>query len=94
VVDKDIKKNRLIVSTDESDLLSKEVKFKNVNWILGKSPKFPLKIKAKIRYRHNPSSGILFKNRVVFDSLQRAVTPGQSIVFYKGKEMLGGGVIV
>lgn len=94
VVDKDVKKNKLIVSSDESDLLNKEVKFKNVSWILGESPKLPLKIKAKIRYGHKPSSGTLFKNRVVFDSLQRAATPGQSIVFYKGTEMLGGGVII
>jgi len=94
VVSKNIKKNRLVVSLDENDLLSKEVRFKNVNWIFGKSPDFPLKIKAKIRYGHKPAPGVLFKNKVVFDKPQRAVTPGQSIVFYKGKEMLGGGVIV
>ncbi|MFZ3054824.1 MAG: tRNA 2-thiouridine(34) synthase MnmA [Minisyncoccales bacterium] len=94
VVSKNIKKNRLVVSADEKDLLSAEVKFKNVNWISGKSSEFPLKIKAKIRYGHKPSSGILYKNKVIFDKKQRAATPGQSIVFYKGKEMIGGGVIV
>ncbi|MFA5310205.1 MAG: tRNA 2-thiouridine(34) synthase MnmA [Candidatus Paceibacterota bacterium] len=94
VVSKDIKRNRLVVSLDEKDLLFKEVKFKKVNWISGKSPEFPLKIKSKIRYGHVPSSGTLYKNKVVFDKAQRAATPGQSIVFYKGREMLGGGVIV
>lgn len=94
VIGKNIKKNKLIVSSNEKDLLSKEVKFKNVNWILGESPKLPLKIKAKIRYGHKSSSGTLSKNRVVFDNPQRAVTPGQSIVFYKNKEMLGGGIII
>jgi len=94
VISKNIKKNKLVVSANENDLLSIEVKFKNINWISGKSPELPLKIKAKIRYGHKPSSGTLFKNKVVFDKAQRAATPGQSIVFYKGKEMIGGGVIV
>jgi len=94
VIKKDIKKNRLVVSGREKDLFGKEARFKNANWISGKAPELPLKIKAKIRYGHRPASGTLFKNKVVFNGPQRAITPGQSIVFYKGKEMLGGGVIV
>jgi tRNA-uridine 2-sulfurtransferase len=94
VVRKDIKKNRLVVSPNEKDLFGKEVKFKNVNWISGKAPEFPLKIKAKIRYGHKPSAAVLYKNKIIFTVSQRAITPGQSVVFYKGKEMIGGGVIV
>jgi len=46
-MDKKLKKNILIVTKDEKDLLKKELTFKNANWISGKEPKFPLKIKAK-----------------------------------------------
>jgi len=92
VVKKNIKKNLLIVSKDEKDLLSKELKFKDANWI--SKINFPQKVKAKIRYGHLASSGILFKNKIIFDKKQRAITPGQSVVFYKGKEMIGGGTII
>jgi len=93
IIGKDLKKNHLIVSKDEKDLLGKELKFNKANWIL-KKPKFPFKIKAKIRSGHVPASGILTKNKFVFDKPQRAVTPGQSVVFYKGKEVIGGGIII
>jgi tRNA-specific 2-thiouridylase len=99
VLDKDLKKNLLIVTKNEKDLLKKELICKNVNWISGKAPKFPLKIKAKIRYRHQPASAIVTKNlqprsyKLEFEKPQRAITPGQSVVFYKGQELLGGGVI-
>lgn len=79
-----------------------------LNWISGKSPKLPVSCEARIRYRQplqacnivqidansgsNPGDS-LKKIRVVFEDAQRAVTPGQSVVFYKNWEMLGGGVI-
>jgi len=93
VIKKDLKNNCLVVSKEEKDLLRKELKFEKVSWVL-KEPKFPVKIKAKIRYGHNPASGTLFKNKFVFDKPQRAITPGQSVVFYKGKEVVGGGIII
>ena len=76
----------------------KELIAKNVNWISGREPKFPLKAKTKIRYRHEPSSAIITnqnngKIKVVFSKPQRAITSGQSVVFYKGQEVLGGGII-
>jgi tRNA-specific 2-thiouridylase len=99
VLDKDLKKNVLIVTKNERDLYKKELICKNVNWISGRVPRLPLKIKAKIRYRHQPGSAILTKNleartyKLVFSKSQRAITPGQSVVFYKGQELLGGGMI-
>jgi len=99
VLDKDLKKNALIVTKNEKDLYKKELIAKNVNWISGKVPKIPLKIKAKIRYRHEPASGVItrsLKSKVYslrFAQPQRAITPGQSVVFYKSQEVLGGGVI-
>jgi tRNA-specific 2-thiouridylase len=94
VVAKDFKNNSLIVSRNQKDLLKKELVAKNVNWISGKKPKFPAKIKAQIRYRTKSASAKIAGSRLVFDKPQKAITPGQSAVFYgKGGELLGGGVI-
>ena len=112
VSEKDLKKNSLIITQDENDLMRKELIAKDVNWVSVKPPKFPLKIMAKIRYGflHKAVPAILYnikrtkKVRVVFLKRQRAITPGQSVVFYspaevstkagKSQEPLGGGVIV
>ena len=99
VAAKDFKKNELIVAVGPYDekLFSKELTATDINWISGKEPKFPLKCKARIRYRQPLQNCRVKKTgkriKVIFTKLQRAVTPGQSIVFYKGQEMLGGGVI-
>jgi tRNA-specific 2-thiouridylase len=98
VLDKNLKKNILIVTRNKKDLFKKELVAKKVNWISGKKPKLPLKIKAKIRYRHKPSLATIHKiqntkYKILFSSPQRAVTPGQSVVFYQGQELLGGGII-
>jgi tRNA-specific 2-thiouridylase len=99
VLDKDIKKNILIVSKNEKDLDKSEVLIKSVNWISGNRPKLSLRVKAKIRYHHEPAFGILkyqshSKNyKFVFDKPQRAITPGQSVVFYNDANLLGGGII-
>ena len=98
VLEKDLKKNFLIVTKNEKDLFKKELICKNVNWISGKEPKLPIKVKAKIRYKSNfakaticPAKNKVYK--VIFEESQRAITPGQSVVFYKGEEVLGGGII-
>jgi tRNA-specific 2-thiouridylase len=95
---KNLKKNFLIVTKNEKDLLKKELAVKNVNWLSGREPKLPIKIKTKIRYRHIPAAAKLYKIRdskygIRFNKSQRAVTPGQSVVFYNGQELLGGGII-
>lgn len=98
VLDKDLKKNILVVTKSEKDLLKKELTARNINWISGKEPRFPLKVKAKIRYRHKEVPAVIKKSvgktvKVAFTKAQRAITPGQSVVFYKGQELLGGGII-
>ncbi len=105
VLDKDIKKNILIVTKNEKDLYKKELIAKNVHWISGKPPKLPIKVKIKIRYRHKSAIAIITPTqrcvgvikkeeiKVIFNKPQRAITPGQSVVFYDGQELLGGGII-
>ena len=110
VASKDFKKNFLIVTKNEKDLLKKELLFKNVNWMSPKQsfqdatgqaggiPKLPLRVKAKIRYRHKAVPSTIYKAKnnkykIIFQKAQRAITPGQSVVFYQQDELLGGGII-
>ena len=105
VLGKDLKKNTLIVTKNQKDLLKKELIAKKINWISGKKPELPIKIKSKIRYRHKLATATIKqfsrgKIKVVFEKPQRAITPGQSVVFYlprrqagAGEELLGGGII-
>lgn len=98
VVDKNIKNNILIVSKNKKDLFKKELVAKNVGWLSGKAPKLPLKVKARIRYRAQEADAVIYKlqttnYKLKFLNPQQAITPGQSVVFYNGKELLGGGVI-
>ncbi|MFH1643125.1 MAG: tRNA 2-thiouridine(34) synthase MnmA [Patescibacteria group bacterium] len=88
----DIKKNILFVTSDEKDLYAKKIKVKNMNW-LSKNTKFPIKVLAKTRYGHEGARAVVDGNMIEFVKAQRAITPGQSIVFYKGQELLGGGII-
>jgi tRNA-specific 2-thiouridylase len=96
-VAKDFKNNILIVSKDENDLLKKEAIVKNVNWISNKI-KLPMKVKCKIRYKSDLAEAVIEDNgegsvKITFKKPQKAVTQGQSAVFYSGEELLGGGVI-
>jgi len=93
----DTRKNVLYVSRDQKKLLSQELTAGKVNWVSGGAPKFPLRAKVKIRYKHKEALAVIkkIKNnyKIIFDKPQRAVTAGQSAVFYRGDEVLGGGVI-
>ena len=62
VINKDIKKNLLIVTKNEKDLYKKELIAKNVNWLAGNSLKLPIRVKAKIRYRHQTVPAVITKN--------------------------------
>lgn len=99
VLSKDAKRNLLIVTKNEKDLKKKETTVGQTSWISGKTPKLPLRVKTKIRYRQDMVSATIEKKagkksyRLVFKKSPRAVTPGQSAVFYREEEMLGGGII-
>ena len=94
------RKNQLVVSNNKNDknLFSKELVIKKINWISGDVPKLPLRIKAKTRYRANEELAVIDRVKdkyiVKFSKSQRAIMSGQSVVFYKRNEILGGGVIV
>ena len=100
VVNKDLKKNILLVAQGENNpaLMSDTLVASNAFWIEGTSPLFPYNCAAKIRYRQEDqncevnslSNG---KLKVKFEKLQRAVAPGQTIVFYKEDLCLGNAII-
>jgi tRNA-specific 2-thiouridylase len=108
VAKKDLKNSCLIVTNNKNDenIYKDNMQVEVKNWII-KEPKLPAKINVKIRYRHPLVRGIINKQKtknkkqsgniyeVIFDKQQKAVTPGQSAVFYVDNgEVLGGGIII
>ncbi len=89
VLKKDVKKNILVVTKEEKDLLVKQATLKEINWIGEKSSR----VSVKARYRAPGKPAIVSGRKIQFLKPERAVTPGQSAVFYKGNKLLGGGVI-
>jgi tRNA-specific 2-thiouridylase len=98
VVEKDLRNNELIVAQGEHQALYKDQLIAgNIHWING-APHFPLRVMAKTRYRQPDQMCEVVKLdeasvQVTFKQPQRAVTPGQAIVFYKEDICLGGGII-
>ncbi len=100
VADKDMGQNRLLVvqGHDHPRLLSPALDAMQLHWVSGEAPALPLRCTAKTRYRQADQACRVSRAghdgcRVEFDTPQRAVTPGQYVVFYDGEECLGGGVI-
>ncbi len=100
VVGKDVEKNIVIAAQghDHPLLFSQGLEAKELHWVSRNKLKGKFRCTAKTRYRQvdqpcvvEPIGDDLVK--VVFDETQRAVTPGQSVVFYQGEICLGGGVI-
>ncbi len=100
VVDKRIADNVLVVAQGQHHpmLYNRSVTASKLNWITSNPAKSPFRCKAKSRYRQQDQSctvTVIDANscRVLFDVPQRALTPGQSIVFYDEDICLGGGII-
>ena len=90
-------KNQIIVGEKE-DLESLEFTARGVNWVAFDEPDEPVKAEVKVRYRHEPAQATIHalpdsRARIVFDEPQRAITPGQATIFYRGDEVVGGGWI-
>ena len=92
----DVANNRLVVGI-KGQLLSNRLFASKLSWVSGKAPKEPINIVAKLRYRSPEVTAKLHLNdgvaEVNFQQPQRAIAPGQAIVFYQGDTVLGGGII-
>ncbi len=96
IAQKDVSKNTILVAKNKNEeiLFRKEIAAENLNWIAKEKLIFPVRLRARIRYRQPLEDCELYESgKVVFQRPQRAVAQGQSIVFYKDEEMLGGGII-
>ena len=87
-----------IVVGEEKYLLGKELIADNVKWLSVPAPKSVLSVKAKIRYNSEETEAKVTpmpndECRVIFKSTVKAITPGQSVVFYKNNTVLGGAII-
>ncbi|WP_274362663.1 tRNA 2-thiouridine(34) synthase MnmA [Paenibacillus thermotolerans] len=100
VADKDLANNILYVVQGEHDerLYSNRLFASDVHWISGRPPEGPLRCTAKFRYRQQDQAVTVTMTgpdtcTVDFDAPQKAITPGQAVVFYDEEECLGGGTI-
>jgi tRNA-specific 2-thiouridylase len=90
--------NRVALGADE-ELTTHTLRARRLNWISIPELTGPMRVQIKIRHRHEPAWATLEPTRAdqilaTFDEPQRAVTPGQSAVFYDKDEVVGGGWII
>lgn len=101
VVGKDLARNRLIVAqgSEHPALYHRRLEAGQLHWVAGDAQREPGRCTAKVRYRQvaQPCTVELDETarrvQVIFEAPQRAITPGQSVVFYEGPDCLGGGII-
>lgn len=97
VVDIDAENNRIVVGGIDATY-SAGLNLERVNYLTGNAPGCSMAVKVKIRYRAPAVGATLYplagnRARIEFNEEQKAVTPGQSAVFYRDEEVLGGGII-
>ncbi|HHW30785.1 MAG TPA: tRNA 2-thiouridine(34) synthase MnmA [Clostridiaceae bacterium] len=98
VIDIDAEKNEVVLG-DETQVFSDSLVANDLNFISIEKLDKEMKVTAKTRYTAKEADATIFpmengEVKVVFDSPQRAITPGQSVVFYDGDIVVGGGTIV
>lgn len=98
VVSKDLNKNEVVLGSND-DLFSSTLTATDVNFISIEKLTEPMRVKAKVRYKQRETDATItpLENgdvSVVFDEPQRAIAPGQAVVFYDGDIVVGGGTIV
>ena len=97
VIRKDIGRNQVILGPNEA-LFQQDLWARDVNFIAIEALTQPLKVTAKTRYRQKDVPATIEpaadgRVHVIFDEPQRAITPGQAVVFYDGNYVVGGGII-
>lgn len=99
VAAKDLKRNvlRVVQGDTHPALYTSSLIARSIHWI-NRAPTLPMTLAAKTRYRQTDQACVLeklddYRCRLLFDQPQRAVTPGQSVVFYQDDICLGGGII-
>ena len=97
VIDIRSEENTIVVGTDDQ-LYKKELLASQINVISEEKLGEPLAVKAKIRYKHKEAKALLIPRNsgqaiVKFEKSQRAITPGQAVVFYDEDVVFGGGII-
>jgi tRNA-specific 2-thiouridylase len=85
-----------VVVGGSEDLLGVRLVARDVSWLSIPEPARELRVRARIRYRHPEAEATVRpvgggRVEVLFDAPQRAITPGQAVVFYDGEVCLGGG---
>ena len=96
---KDLGRNVLVVAqgNNHPSLFTNKLEFSQTYWVAGHAPSTPVALMAKTRYRQADQQCVLLKTEtgfeVEFTTDQRAVTPGQSVVFYQNDICIGGGII-
>ena len=98
VCGKDMEKNTVTVGSNEA-LFATTLLAKDWNWVSIPQLTEPMQVMAKARSRHQeqPATVYPMENgwaKVVFDTPQRAITPGQAVVLYQGDVVVGSGTIV
>jgi tRNA-specific 2-thiouridylase len=89
---------RTVVVGEDESLLGDRLVARDVNWLSLPEPTGAVRARARIRYRHAEVPATILplgggRAEVRFDAKQRAITPGQAVVFYDGEVCLGGGWI-
>jgi len=97
VIQTDVENSRVVVG-EPGDLLKRGLIAQQLNWISLEKLDSPIRVQAQIRSRHGAAPATLSNAEegsvsVEFDEPQRAITPGQAVVFYEGDTVIGGGWI-
>ena len=93
-----LSKKALVIVGEEQELYKKEIEVKDVNLLLFDKIKDWLDVEVKTRYSVKSAKAKIKQDndkiRIIFDTPQRAITPGQSAVFYLDDIVVGGGKII
>jgi len=88
---------RQVVVGGDDNLRSRTLRAHRLNWVAFERPEGSVRVKAKIRHRHEPADAEVRMDgdraMVTFDEAQRAITPGQAVVFYDDEIVVGRGWI-